>query len=202
MTKVASAISMALDGYVTGPNDSREHPLGEGGEPLHHWLFSPHQTEPDAEVIGEMLAGVGAVVMGRRSFDFCEGDGGWGDGGWGDGGPVGDVPCFVVTHRPPPARVASVFTFVHDGVPSAIGQARAVAGEAGGDKVVGMHGASTTQQALATGLLDELQIHLVPIIMGGGVRLLEHLGDETIELEPLRVVGTPRATHLRYRGVR
>jgi len=192
MTKVACAISMSLDGYVTGPNDSREHPLGEGGEPLHHWLFSPYQTEPDAEVIGEMMAGVGAIVMGRRSFDFCEGE-----GGWGDGGPVGDVPCFVVTHRPPPAHAASVFTFVDD-VPGAIEQAKAVAG----DKVVGMHGATTTQQALAAGLLDELQLHLIPILLGGGVRLLEHLGDETIELEPLRVVGTPRATHLRYRVVR
>ncbi|MGH3881439.1 MAG: dihydrofolate reductase family protein [Actinophytocola sp.] len=192
MTKVVCGMSMSLDGYVTGPNDSREHPLGEGGEPLHHWLFSPYQTEPDAEVIGEMLAGVGAVVMGRRSFDFCEGE-----GGWGDGGPAGDVPCFVVTHRPPPAHAASVFTFVDD-VPSAIEQAKAAAG----DKVVGMHGATTTQQALAAGLLDELQIHLIPILLGGGVRLLEHLGDETIELEPLRVVGTPRATHLRYRVLR
>jgi dihydrofolate reductase len=131
--------------------------------------------------------------MGRKSFDFCEGD-----GGWGDGGPVGDVPCFVVTHRPPPAHAAKVFTFVHDGVASAIEQAKAAAG----DKVVGLHGATTLQQGLAAGLVDGILVHLVPILLGGGVRLLDDIGGKPIELARERVLTTPLATHIEFRVVR
>ncbi|WP_431435413.1 dihydrofolate reductase family protein [Actinophytocola sp.] len=192
MAQVMSAISMSLDGYVTGPNDSREHPLGEGGERLHRWLDPRHHTPDDVAVLGEMVAGVGAIVMGRRSYDFCEGE-----GGWGEGGPAGDVPCFVVTHRPPPAHASDVFTFVHDGVPAAIERAKAVAGE----QVVGLHGATTVQQALAAGLVEEVQVHLVPVLLGSGVRLFDDIGGKAIELETLRVITTPHATHLRYRVV-
>jgi dihydrofolate reductase len=192
MAKVVSAMSMSLDGYVTGPDDGREYPLGVGGEQLHRWLGADRTAE-DAAVLDEMVAGAGAVVMGRKSYDICEGD-----GGWGTGGPVGDVPCFVVTHRPRPADVSDVFTFVHDGVVSAVEQAKAVAG----DKVVGLHGATCAQQALAAGLVDEIQIHLIPVMMGGGVRLLDHIGGKPIELERDRVVATPLATHLRFRVLR
>ncbi|HWM01906.1 MAG TPA: dihydrofolate reductase family protein [Actinophytocola sp.] len=190
MAKVISGMSMSLDGYVTGPDDSREHPLGVGGEPLHAWLADP--SEADRQVLADMVAGVGAIVMGRRSYDFCEGD-----GGWGDGGPAGEVPCFVVTHRPAPAHAADVFTFVHDGVPSAIKQAAAVAG----DKVVGLHGATTAQQALAAGLLDEVQLHLVPVMLGAGVRMWENFGDPA-RFERVDSVPTPNATHLRFRVLR
>ncbi|MPZ84430.1 MAG: hypothetical protein GEV28_30200 [Actinophytocola sp.] len=193
MAKVASSMSVSLDGYVTGPNDSREHPLGEGGERLHRWLWGEDHTPADAEVIGEMVGAAGAVVMGRRSYDFCEGD-----GGWGDGGPVGDTPCFVVTHEPP-ATASPVFTFVTDGVASAIAKAKAVAGD---DGWVGLHGATTAQQALAAGLVDEVQVHLIPVLMGAGVRLFDDIGGKPISLERTRVVETPQATHIRFRVVR
>lgn len=192
MATVASSMSMSLDGFVTGPNDSRQFPLGVGGEPLHAWL-GPAGTAQDTEVLTEMLQSAGAIVMGRRSFDFCEGD-----GGWGDGGPVGDVPCFVVTHNVPDKPAAPVFTFVTDGVVSAIEQAKAVAG----DGVVGLHGATVAQQALAAGLLDEIQVHLMPILLGDGVRLFDLLGGKLVELERTRVVATPAATHIRYSVVR
>jgi dihydrofolate reductase len=191
MALVASSMSVSLDGFVTGPDDSREHPLGKGGDVLHAWLFQD-QTPADAAVLDEMVAGAGAIVMGRRSFDRCEGD-----GGWGDKGPAGDVPCFVVTHTMPTKAASPVFTFVTDGVVSAIEQAKAVAG----DKVVGLHGATMPQQALAAGLLDEIQVHLIPVLLGAGVRLFDHLGGP-VALERTRVVATPAATHLRYRVVR
>ena len=127
--------------------------------------------------------------MGRTSFDKNEGD-----GGWGDGGPVGDVPCFVVTHHAPTGSYPSVFTFVTDGVASAIEQAKSVAG----DKVVGLHGATVMQQALPLGLVDEIRVHVVPVLLGGGTPLFGML-DSAITLERTRAVVTPAATHLNFR---
>jgi len=191
MGTVASAMSMSLDGFVTGPKPSREHPLGVGGEPLHAWL-GPQASPQDRAVLGEMVAGAGAIVMGRRSYDLTAGD-----GGWGDGGPVGDTPCFVLTHRPP-EQAPSVFTFVTDGIASAISQAQAAAG----DRTVGLHGASTPQQALAAGLLDEIHVHLVPILLGDGVRLFDLLGAGPRALQRTRVVVSDSGvTHLCYRPV-
>jgi dihydrofolate reductase len=181
---------MSLDGFVTGPDAGREHPLGKGGEILHDWLFDAG-TEEDAAILDEMVDGVGAVVMGRKSFDDVTGE-----GGWGDKGPAGDTPCFVVTHRLPTTPTPPVFTFVTDFV-SAIEQARAVAG----DKGVGLHGATMPQQALALGLLDVLQIHLVPVLLGDGIRMFDRLGGP-VALERTRVVATPAATHIRFRVVR
>jgi len=191
MGKVASSMSMSLDGFVTGPRDSRERPLGEGGEVLHHWL-GPTATPADRAVLQEMVDGAGSILMGRRSYDFCVGE-----GGWGDGGPVGQTPCFVLTHRPPdPTGVPKVFTFVTDGIESAIAQAQ----EAAGDHTVGIHGATAAQQALAAGLLDEIQVHLVPVLLGGGVRLFDLLGSPQIRLERDRVVEAGSGvTHLRFR---
>jgi dihydrofolate reductase len=128
--------------------------------------------------------------MGRRSYDLCEGA-----GGWGDGGPLGQVPCFVLSHGVP-ERVAapSVFTFAADGIENAIERAKAAAG----DKYVGLHGATTAQQCLRAGLLDEMQIDLVPILLGGGIRLFDHLGMK-IELERTRVIESPGVIHLRFR---
>jgi dihydrofolate reductase len=121
-----------------------------------------------------MVDGCGAILMGRRSYDFCVGD-----GGWGDGGPAGQTPCYVLTHHAPdPATAPSVFTFVTDGIESAVAQAKAAAG----DRVVGVHGATAAQQALAAGLLDEIQVHLVPVLLGGGIRLFDLLGADSVQL--------------------
>jgi len=188
MGKVASAMSMSLDGFVTGPHDSRKNPLGEGGLVLHDWL-GPTATAADRAVLQEMVDGVGAILMGRRSYDFCVGD-----GGWGDGGPAGQIPCFVLTHNPP-AEAPAVFTFVTDGIESAVKQAKAVAG----DNTVGIHGATAAQQALAADLLDEIHVHLVPVLLGGGVRLFDLLGSGPITLTRTRVVeAASGVTHLRY----
>lgn len=192
MGTVASAMSMSLDGFVTGPNDSREYPLGEGGEILHDWL-GPAATAADREVLQEMVDGAGAILMGRRSYDICVGE-----GGWGDGGPAGDVPCFVLTHEPP-AEAPKVFTFVTDGIESAVKQAKAVAG----DRTVGIHGATAAQQALAAGLLDEIDVHLVPVLLGNGVRLFDLLGGTPVNLTRNRVVEAGSGvTHLRFEVVR
>ena len=181
-------MSMSLDGYVTGPNDSRENPFGDGAGMLHDWL-SDAATDEDRAILQEMLDSVGAVVMGRTSFDKNEGD-----GGWGDGGPVGDTPCFVVTHHAPAASHPPVYTFVTDGVASAIEQAKEVAG----DKVVGLHGATVMQQALPLGLVDEIRVHVIPVLLGGGTPLFARL-DSAITLERTSVLATPAATHLGFR---
>lgn len=190
MGKVISGISMSLDGFVTGPDVTREQQLGDGGAVLHRWLYEPDAL--DAELLDGMAAGVGAILMGRRSYDLAEGD-----GGWGDGGPAGQVPCFVLTHHAPDpstVRAPSVFTFVTDGIHSAVKQAKAAAG----DKVVGVHGASAAQQCLAAGLMDELVVSLVPVLLGSGTRLFEHLGGQ-FTLERPAIVDSPNATHLSYK---
>ncbi|MBB5785724.1 dihydrofolate reductase family protein [Jiangella mangrovi] len=193
MSKVIAGISMSLDGFVTGPNVTREQQLGDGGEVLHRWL---HQPDPrDSELLAAMGEGLGSILMGRVSYDLAEGD-----GGWGDGGPAGPAPCFVLTHNPPApgtVRAPSVFTFVADGIDSAVTQAKSAAA----GKVVGVHGASATQQCLAAGLMDEIQIHLAPVLLGSGTRLFEHLGGR-VQLERTMVVDTPNATHLRFRVIR
>ncbi|MDQ2662013.1 MAG: dihydrofolate reductase family protein [Actinomycetota bacterium] len=193
MSKVIAAISMSLDGFVTGPNVTREHQLGDGGDVLHQWLETPDPG--DTALLERMAGGVGAVLMGRRSYDLAEGE-----GGWGDAGPVGPVPCFVLTHEAPEGetvRAPSVFTFVTDGIHSAVRQASAAAGE----KVVAVHGGSAAQQCLAAGLMDEVQIHLAPVLLGAGTRLFEHLGGRIL-LERIDAVATPNATHLRFSVVR
>jgi dihydrofolate reductase len=191
MTLVICDMSASLDGYVTGPNDSRENPFGDGAGMLHDWIFDA-ATDEDRAILQEMLDGVGAIVMGRTSFDKNEGD-----GGWGDGGPAGDTPCFVVTHRQPATSHPPVYTFVTDGVASAIEQAKKTAG----DKVVGLHGATVMQQALPLGLVDEIRVHVIPVLLGGGTPLFGGL-DAAIGLERTRVLATPAATHLTFRVVR
>jgi dihydrofolate reductase len=210
MGKVFADISTSLDGFVAGPSPSLEQPLGEGGEGLHEWVIrlaswrethghSGGETGADDEVVAETRGRTGAVVMGRRMFSG--GDGSWEDdaranGWWGDEPPFG-VPVFVVTHhaRDPLELRGTTFTFVTESVESAVDRAR----EGAGDKeVLIAGGASVVQQALAAGLLDELQIHLVPTVLGGGTRLLEGI-DPSIRLERIRVVDSPTVAHLRYR---
>jgi dihydrofolate reductase len=190
MTRVICDMSMSLDGYVTGPNDSRENPFGDGAEMLHDWIFDA-ATDEDRAVLQDMRDSVGAIVMGRTSFDKNEGD-----GGWDDGGPLGDTPCFVVTHHAPERSHPSIYTFVTDGVATAIEQAKKTAG----DKKVSLFGATVMQQALPLGLVDEIRVHVIPVLLGGGTPLFAAL-DSTISLERTQVVATPAATHLGFRVV-
>jgi dihydrofolate reductase len=190
MTRVICDMSVSLDGYVTGPNDSRENPFGDGAEMLHDWIFDA-ATDEDRAVLQDMRDSVGAIVMGRTSLDKNEGD-----GGWDDGGPLGDTPCFVVTHHALERSHPSICTFVTDGVATAIEQAKQTAG----DKKVSLFGATVMQQALPLGLVDEIRVHVIPVLLGGGTPLFAAL-DSTISLERTQVVATPAATHLGFRVV-
>lgn len=181
-------MSVSLDGYVTGPNDSRENPFGDGAEGLHAWLGSA-ASDGDRAVLDAVIGSVGAIVMGRRSFDKNEGD-----GGWGDAGPMGDIPVFVLTHRPPTQPYPDVFGFVSEGVADAIQRAQ----QAAKGRDVHLFGATVMQQALRFGLVDELHLHVMPILLGGGTPLFGTL-DEAIPLERTGAHVTPIATHLQYR---
>jgi dihydrofolate reductase len=182
---------MSLDGFVAGPNVGIEHPMGVGGERLHRWLFDPQRDVKDAEVAAEMFAmqTTGAVIMGRRTFDV-------GEAPWGADGAF-HLPCFVVTHRQASTLVKgpTSFTFVTDGIQDALARAQAAAG----DRAVNVMGAEMTRQFLRDGLLDEIQINLVPVLLGGGTRLFEDLGRHHMELERTRVVESPAMTHLTFR---
>lgn len=210
MSKVFCDLSMSLDGYVAGPNQTLEEPLGRGGEQLHEWAFrlksfreahgmSGGETGPDDDVAREWMQASGAVVMGRRMFSG--GDGPWesdpnADGWWGDDPPF-HAPVFILTHHPRETVVkegGTSYTFVTEGIENALAQARAAVG----DKNIQLGGGgSVVQQYLQAGLLDELNLHLVPVLLGdGGVRLLD--GVAPTELELARVVESPYVTHLRY----
>src|SRR3954454_22913078 len=157
---------------------------------LHDWIFDA-ATDEDRALLHDVVESVGAVVMGRKSFDKNEGD-----GGWGDGGPLGDTPCFVVTHNAPTRAYPPVYRFVTDGVAIAIEQAK----KAAGDKVVGLHGATVMQQALPLGLVDEIRVHVIPVLLGGGTPLFGTLDASTLERTQARA--TPAATHIAFRVVR
>ena len=201
---------MSLDGFVAGPNASFEDPLGKGGMRLHEWAFaaaswrqqhglSGGEANGDSDVLQESLDALGAVVMARRMFSGGEGP--WAEdpnanGWWGDDPPYG-VPVFVLTHhaREPLHLGGGSFTFVTEGIEVALAQASEVAGV---KDVLVAGGASLAQQYLAAGLLDELQIHVVPLFLGDGVRLFDQI-DPTVDLELTRVIESPTVTHLRYR---
>ena len=212
MSQVIAEISISLDGFAAGPNQSKESPLGEGGERIHEWIVateswrSQHGKEggekgPDDDVAAEWGRNVGAYIMGRNMFGPPRG-GEWDEswrGWWGEDPPY-HVPTFVLTHHPRdplPMEGGTTFYFVTDGIESALEQARAAAGDL---DVQIMGGASTMQQYLAAGLVDELRLHIAPVILGAGERLLENVGDP--KLEPIDVVASPRATHVKYRVVR
>lgn len=195
--------AVSLDGYVAGPNDGPENGLGDGGERLHEWYFNGITEIPisdgrmtlklapeSAEFLREGFTKTGADVWGRRTFDIA--------GAW-DGHPP-KTPCFIVTHSVPPewAKEGSPFTFVTDGIASAIRQAK----QAAGNKNVSISTASIMQQCLAAGLLDEIYISVVPILLGGGVRLFDKLGAHPMELERIRMVEAPGVTHLGFRVLR
>jgi dihydrofolate reductase len=198
VTRLVADITMSLDGFITGPDDAPGRGLGERGEVLHNWVMGgpwsyagEHPFAPldvDRDVLMSSMGSLGAGIIGRRMFDVTS--------GWGGNPPGGkDARYFVLTHSVPQewVRQDSPFTFVTDGIESALAQARSVAG----DKDVGIGGgANVIQQYLAAGLIDELRLHVAPVLLGSGRRLFDHLGDETIGLERTRVVESPYATHL------
>ena len=211
MGQVIAEISMSLDGYVAGPSPTHEEPLGAGGEKLHEWVVGTRawrrmhgmdggEDNDDSKLYEESVASYGPVVMGRLMFSG--GEGSWeqdsnANGWWGDEPPF-HAPVFVVTHheREPLTLSDTTFTFVTGGVESAIEQAWAAAGEravsiAGGASVIG--------QALAAGLLDELNIHVAPVLLGGGTPLFGDYDGPQVDLECTRVIQSPAVTHLRYR---
>lgn len=194
MGTVRSHMSISLDGFVAGPDVSLEQPMGVGGKRLHDWLFDGPSDPHDAEVAAEMFdpATTGAVIMGRRTFEV-------GQDPWGEDGTF-RLPCFVVTSRPAENLVKgpTSFTFVTDGIEAALARAQAVAGA----RAVNVMGARTTQQFLGARLLDEIQLNLVPVLLGKGTRLFEHLGAALIEFERMRMVASPAMTHLTYRVVK
>jgi dihydrofolate reductase len=193
MSKVFFDISMSLDGFMTAANQRPKEPLGEGGQRLREWAFGDDRR--DREVLTRGVAGTGAVIAGRRTYDDSVP---W----WGADGPTGPdrVPVFVLSHDvPEDTPEGGVYTFVTGGIEPTLEQARAAAGD---KDVTVMGGAETGQQFLRAGLVDELSIHLVPVLFGSGTRLFEHLGDQHIQLEPAGTVQTAAATHLRYRVAR
>jgi dihydrofolate reductase len=211
MSSLRCQISISLDGFVAGPNQSVADPIGAGGMRLHEWVFATAiwrrqsgltggEQGADGEVLDEAVDGVGAYVMGRNMFGG--GPGPWDEtwtGWWGEDPPY-HVPVFVLTHHarePLTMQGGTTFTFVTDGIESALARARTAAGE---KDIAIAGGADTVQQYLAADLLDELYLHIVPIVLGAGERLLENVGDPT--LEPVKVIASPAVTHVKYRVVR
>ncbi len=201
--KVVVDITMSLDGFIAGPNDGVENGLGDGGERLHEWVYDlatwrePHglaggEMNRDAEILDEGFKSLGAVVVGKRMYDNAD--------GWGDDPPF-HMPVFVLTHdaRDQVTKGDTTFTFVTDGVESALKQARTTAG----DKNVGVAGgADTIQQFITAGLVDELQIHIAPFLLGGGIRLFDQASAKHLALEKTRVVDSPLVTHLKFSVVK
>jgi dihydrofolate reductase len=212
MAKVIVGLTVSLDGFIAGANDGPEQPLGAGGMRLFDWYFdgdTPIRAYQDAaargvsvppfklsrtsaQVFEGLIAAGGAVVTGRRTYDIAN--------GWGGNGPLPGAPLFILTHQIPAQipRGESRYTFVTTGLQSAIEQAKAAAG----DRYVTLMGSAAPQQCLRAGLLDEIQLHVVPVLLGAGVRLFDHLGTQQVELEKLSAIDAPGVTHLRYRVVK
>jgi dihydrofolate reductase len=201
---VIGNLSVSLDGFAAGPNDGPQNPLGDGGESLFAWYESGDTPLPlpgtdmvftvsrqSAELLREQWDTIGAMVAGRRMFDIAN--------AW-HGHPPGGGPCFIVTHNAPEewTGAGSPFTFVIDGVESAVRKAK----EAAGDKNVAVASASIIQQCLGAGLLDEIHLDLAPVLLGGGVRLFDNLDNAPIALERTGMVEAPDVTHLQFRVVK
>ena len=209
MSRLKLDITMSLDGYIAEPGVSREEGLGKGGEALHEWAYglksfdemhgrsSDAEAGIDDEVVTEAASGFGAAIMGKRMF--CAEDGPWGDepfeGWWGDDPPF-KAPVFVLTNyaRDPLELGETRFEFVTEGIESALDKAR---NAASGEDVQISGGANVAQQYLAAGLLDEMQIHIAPILLGGGTRLFAD-GADFSRLKVTRVIESPAVTHIRY----
>src|SRR5205823_684597 len=211
MSKLRFRISMSLDGFVAGPSQSVDNPLGLGGMRLHEWVLplavwrATHGLEggeinESTRVVEESLANIGATVMGRNMFGGHPGP--WDakkpwNGWWGVNPPFHHA-VFVLTHHarePLSLEGGTTFTFVTDGIESALRQAR----EAAGGKDVSLAGgANAAQQFLAAGLVDEMEINLVPVLLGSGERLFDRVGDNLFGLDLVRTVAAPNVTHLKF----
>ncbi len=199
MSKVILDISMSLDGFIAGSNDNQKQPLGEGGEVIQNWLFSGDQpsryndffklSPTNKEVFDGPVPMTGAMVVGRRTFDIVN--------GWGGSHPIQGVPIFIVTHEAPESYLeeSTDFTFVTSGVEDAIQQAK----EAANGKNVSVGTASIAQQCISAGLLDEMHLHVAPVLMGTGIRLFDQIGMEQIKLESQKVTDGSIVTHLKYK---
>jgi dihydrofolate reductase len=211
LSKLRFKISMSLDGFVAGPSQSVQNPLGIGGMRLHEWVFplrawrSMHGEEggevnESTKVVEESVANIGATIMGRNMFGGHPGpwDANKPWNGWWGVNPPFHHPVFVLTHHarePLKLEGGNTFTFVTDGIEAALDQARRAAG---GKDVSLAGGAKAAQQYLAAGLVDEMEIHLVPILLGGGERLFERVADDLHGLELVRTVAAPAVTHLKF----
>ena len=199
MSKVILDISMSLDGFITGSNDDQKQPLGDGGEAIQSWLFSGDQSSYyndffklssiNREVFDESIPTTGAMIVGRRTFDIVN--------GWGGSHPIQGVPIFVVTHEAPKTYLEgnTRFTFVTDGIESAVRQAK----EAANGKNVSIGTASIGKQCIQAQLLDEMHLHIAPVLLGKGIRLFDQIGTKFIKLESEKVVDGSDVIHLRYR---
>lgn len=190
MSKVIVHMSMSLDGFIAGPNPAPDNPLGTNGHRLHDWVFKNPGSEYSRTFVASLKNKIGAVIMGRTMYDESLP---W----WNGTGPLGDgVPCFVLTKTgTQPTDAAVVFAFVTEGIGAALTQAKAAAK---GKEIFINGGGNTIQQFITAGLVDELHIHLIPILLGGGTSLFGSLG-EYIELEKIEVTDEHDATHLHYR---
>ena len=191
MSKVFFDISMSLDGFMTAANQRPEEPMGDRGLQLVEWAFG--QDERDRAVLTDGIAGTGAVIAGRRTYDDSLP---W----WGADGPTGEarVPVFVVSHSTPDdVPEGGVYTFIN-GIEPALEEARTAAGD---KNVTVMGGAKTGRQYIEAGLIDELSIHLIPVLFGSGTRMFDQLGDEHLQFEPVDTIQTNAAIHLRLRRI-
>ncbi len=211
MTRLRFNITMSLDGYVAGPNQSVTNPLGEGGEKLHEWVFATRtaramhgmdggQTGPDDAVIAESFQNVGATIMGRHMFGG--GNGPWEDnpwrGWWGENPPF-HTPVFVLTHHARNSiemQGGTTFHFVTDGIHAALD--RATRATQSKDIALG-GGADVAQQYLKAGLIDEMEVHVVPLLLSDGARLFENTDGHQAAYECVRVVNSPSVSHYKYR---
>ncbi len=189
MGRIVMGMSMSLDGFIAAKNDSPDQPLGEDGDLLHDWYFRNNAKEYN-DTVAEGEANVGAVIIGRRTY---ENSSAWG----GDKGPLGSVPCIILSsaeHVPPKEDIDPVFTFDSDGIESALARAREIAG----DKDIAVMGANVQQQFIAAGLIDVISISVVPALLCEGVRLFDHLGSKHISLEQTEVGPGDQVAHLNY----
>jgi dihydrofolate reductase len=202
MTRVVIDLSMSVDGFVAGPDDGHAQPLGgRGGNHIFDWYFSGDTPYADTmfrprgasrQIVAEMFERMGVMLTGRRTYEIAN--------GWNGTHPVNGIPVVIMTNDPPSIvpKGRSHLVFVSDGIESAVETAKALAN----GKDVGIGGASVAQQALSAGLVDELSLHIAPILLGGGVRLFDHLGYEAIQLRRLASLEAEDVSHVRYEVLR
>jgi dihydrofolate reductase len=193
MGKVVMDMSMSLDGFIAATHDTPDQPLGEDGQRLHEWYFKDNAQEYHKGIEEDLLS-VGAVIIGHRTYENNA------HVSWGEQGPLGSVSCVVLAHAdrvPPQEEISTVFTFVSDGITSALAKAKALAG----DKDIHVMGAKVQQQFLVAGLMDEIRVHVVPVLLCEGVRLFDRLDSKHIGLQQIQVGEGDQVAHLTYRVV-